>query len=611
MTSLLEIRTQKCLQAIAEAEQTQALTADALKNLARWLQEPQYAAYHSGICRLIEEEKFAELDNLFWEVIAFGTGGRRGPMADFGSATINPRTIAESAYGLATYLKNSGQLKSGKAVVACDTRNNSQQFAKLTACVLAATGLTVYYFPHPRSTPELSFAVRYLGCDIGAMISASHNPPADNGFKAYWNTGGQVLPPHDKGIVDCVYDATEIPQVKFEEAVASGSIVLLDTTVDEAYHQAVLNMSLSPLRELNAIYTPLHGVGETACYQILQKAGFSEVKILELQREQNGDFPHVDQHMPNPERFEVFREAIAEAKTTGASLILASDPDADRLGVCVRGAAGEFVHLTGNQIGTLILDYILQQRQAAGTLSPEHFVVETMVTTPLIGDLARSYGVQVVDDLLVGFKYIGETVDKLGPDKFVFGAEESLGFLAGQYARDKDAGIAALYLCEAAAELQKQGKTLLDRLDELSLKFGYYLEGQKSQGCTGSSGKAQINTLMLAFRQTPPEKLAGLPLTRIRDYSNHEIRSLPGNQKISDLPEPSGNLLFLESEPGVTVLRIAVRPSGTEPKIKFYLFLNSQVTDHDLANTKAEAAKIYQAVQQDLVNWIELQLTKS
>lgn len=598
----------KCKTIVKNAVTAKLLTGGAAKNIKRWLSEPQYAEYVDPIIELIEAEQFGKLDALFWEVISFGTGGRRGPMADFGSATINPRTIAESAHGLATYLKQSGINGSNHAVVTCDSRNRSMEFARLTACVFAAHGLKVSFFPVPRSTPELSFAVRYLKCDIGVMISASHNPPADNGFKAYWNTGGQVLPPHDKGIVDCVYDAGEIPVVDFEAGVQSGSIEILDEKIDEAYHDAVLGMSLSDSRDLNAIYTPLHGVGETACFQILKKAGFESVQILECQREPNGNFPNVDQHMPNPERTEVFKEGIEKANEVNASVILASDPDADRLGVCVRNSAGQFVHLTGNQIGSLIVDYILRKRSENGTLSPEHFVVETLVTTPLIGAISHAHNVKCIDDLLVGFKYIGEAMDAGGPEKFVFGAEESLGFLAGTYARDKDAGIASLYICETAAELQQQGKSLLDRLDELYKKHGYFLEGQKSQVCTGSSGKAQINALMHAFRVSPPTELGGIALNSVRDFERHQIRGLPENLEISDLPAPSGNLLFFEAATETKSVRIAVRPSGTEPKIKFYLFVSSQVGQNILDDVKVETKEVYQSVQADLMKWIEIQL---
>ncbi len=608
LTEMTASRTDKCLASVKKAADKHQLTEGARANVERWLTQPQYAEYVPAICDLIESGDFGKVDALFWEVIAFGTGGRRGPMSDFGSATMNPRTIAESAHGLATYLKKSGIPQTGNAVVACDTRNRSPEFAKITARVLAAHGLKVYYFTEPRSTPELSFSVRHLKCDVGAMISASHNPPADNGFKAYWNTGGQVLPPHDKGIVDCVYDAGEIPMVDFDEAVKNERIVPIGSEIDNAYHDAVLAMSLSDQRELNAVYTPLHGVGETACYDILTKAGFKGVHILECQREQNGNFPNVDEHMPNPERTEVFREAIEKANELGSTVILASDPDADRLGVCVKNKQGDWTHLTGNQIGSLLVDYICRQRAKNGTLAPEHFVVETMVTTPLIGAIAESHGVKIIDNLLVGFKYIGEAMDAGGPDKFVFGAEESLGFLAGTYARDKDAGIASLYLCEAAAELQQDGKSLLDRLDELYAELGFFLEGQKSQVCTGSSGKAQIDALMQAFRTSPPTELGGIQLATVKDYGQHEVRSLPGNQKSEELPAPSGNLLFFTSVAGERSVRIAVRPSGTEPKIKFYMFVSSQVGDKPLSEVKEATKDVYAAVQNDLMHWIEVQL---
>ncbi len=600
--------TTQCLAIISDAAKQKKLSDAAVENIQRWLKEPQYAPYADSICELINKQDFAELDRLFWEVIAFGTGGRRGPMSDFGSATINPRTIAESAHGLATYLKQSGEQKSGRAVVTCDTRNRSDEFSRLTASVLAAHGLHVYYFEQARSTPELSFAVRHLGCDIGVMITASHNPPADNGFKAYWNSGGQVLPPHDKGIVDSVYTAGEIPQLDFDQAVRQGCIELVGREIDAAYHQAVLELSLSKNRELNAVYTPLHGVGETACFEILKQAGFEGVEILECQREQNGNFPHVDQHMPNPERVEVFQQGIERAKETGASLILASDPDADRLGVCVRDRAGDFVHLTGNQIGTLIVDHILRHRDEAGTLSEKHFVVETLVTTPLIGELARSYNLRVIDDLLVGFKYIGEAIDQYGPEYFVFGAEESLGFLAGSYARDKDAGIASLYLCEAAADLQVQGKSLLDRLDEIYHQHGYFLEGQISKVCTGSSGKAQIDALMTSFRTDPPTKLAGISLLAVRDYAQNEKRELPGNTRLEEIAHPVGNLLFFDSKPGPVTIRVAVRPSGTEPKIKFYLFVRTEPDIENLDATREQAAQTYQQLERDLLSWIDSNL---
>ncbi|MBL8851090.1 MAG: phospho-sugar mutase [Planctomycetaceae bacterium] len=593
------------LKAVEEAAQSGELSADAARNLSRWLKEPQYAKYHDDLAALVAARNFKKLEDLFWQEIPFGTGGRRGPMANFGSATINDRTIAESAHGLAVYLKQALGRAGGTAVVACDTRHRSQEFAELVATTLAAHGLKVYLFESFRSTPALSFAVRHLNCDIGAMISASHNPPADNGIKAYWSSGGQVLAPHDAGIIRCVADAGEIPQIDLRQAVHINRIEIVGSEVDEAYWNAVLAMSLSDARDLPALYSPLHGVGETSCWQILTRAGFKGAQIFGPQRTPDGSFPNVPQHMPNPERVQVFEPMLPHARQMDAAVLIASDPDADRMAVCVRNPAGEYVHLSGNQIGALLADYILRKRGARGDLKESHYVVETLVTTRLIGAIARQHGVRVIDDLLVGFKYIAETMDAEGPDQFVFGAEESLGYLAGTYARDKDAGIATLYLAECAAELRRDGRTLLDRLDELYAEHGYYAESQVSQTCEGSEGSRQIARLMSAFRDAPPAELGDIPFALVHDYARHETRTVPGNEKIAELFKPSGDLLVFESMPGNSQVRVAVRPSGTEPKIKFYLFVRTECRDSDsLSEAKASATGILDRVGKSLKAWM-------
>ncbi len=582
------------------------ITATAAGNLERWITEPPYRPYTPRLLEMINNEEFARLDALFWETIPFGTGGRRGPMAEFGSATINERTIAESAHGLATYLASQKGASGGRGVVACDTRNRSTEFARLTATTLAANGLEVFYFDEPRSTPELSFAVRHLGCDVGVMISASHNPPADNGFKAYWSNGAQVLPPHDKGIIERVYAAGEIPKIDFDQAVAEGKIRIVGEEVDQAYLLSVLHLSLSDARDISAIFTPLHGVGETSVWNVIQRAKFSGVEIFEPQRSQDGNFTNVPDHLPNPERREVFEPAIERARETGAEVILASDPDADRLGVVVRDKQGEFVHLTGNRIGALIADHILRKRAALGTLSVENYVVETVVTTRLIGAIARSHGVRAIDDLMVGFKYIAQTMDAEGPDKFVFGAEESLGYLTGQYCRDKDAAVAALYLLELAAELRAEGKTLLDRLDELFRELGYFVEAQISEVCEGSRGKEQIQGLMKRFRESPPQKLGGVSIARIRDFKLGEVRALPGNKKVEEFTGVRADLLFLDSaESEGKRFSVAVRPSGTEPKIKFYFFAQAVSDDHAaLDELKTETDSAMKSLQSALSKWV-------
>ncbi len=581
------------LSKVAEAVAGGRLTATAGQNLQRWLTTSGYRPYVPRVAALVGAGKWEELDSLFWEVIPFGTGGRRGPMSEFGSATMNDRTVAESADGLASYFLATarGTGNAGRAVVAHDTRNRSADFAKIAARVLAGHGLTVYLFESHRSTPELSFAVRHLKCDVGAMISASHNPPADNGFKAYWSNGAQVLPPHDKGIIEAVYRSNEIPMVDFDHAVADGRIVLVGEAVDAAYIREVVAQSLSAARDLPILFTPLHGVGETSLFRSLREAGFHQATIFEGQRAPDGNFPGVPKQLPNPELPAVFDPPLVEARAKNIPLILASDPDADRLGVCVRGGNGAYTHLTGNRIGVLLADYILRKRAAAGRLKPTDFLCETLVTTPLIGAIGRKHGIRVFDELLVGFKYIAQLMDREGAEHFVFGAEESLGYLTGGYARDKDASVAGLLLSEAAAELNLEGKTLLDRLDELFVEHGYFLETQKSETRTGPRGKAQIDQLMSALATSPPDELAGLPFQRVRDYVRHEVRGFPGNRRLADLPEPKGDMLVFEAEADDCAITLAARPSGTEPKIKFYFFARAAVADRASLDTVRAAAE--------------------
>lgn len=592
--------------ALEAAVAAKKLSDSAAANIKRWLTESGYAAYRPKVLALVEAQNFAELDRLFWEVIPFGTGGRRGLMADIGSATMNERTVAESANGLAEYLQQAKGKFGGSAVIAHDTRHRSREFAELSARVLSARGLHVHLFESHRSTPELSFAVRHLRCDVGLMITASHNPPSDNGVKAYWSTGAQVLPPHDKGIIACVYETNQVLADDLDQAVAENRIELVGEEIDDAYTRAVRMLSLSSSRDVPVLYTPLHGVGETSVYRVLDEAGFEGLSIFEPHRAPDGSFPNVPNHFPNPELPAVFDAPIEEAKKIGAALVLASDPDADRLGVAVRDARGNYVHLTGNRIGALLTDYVCRKRRAVGTLGPQHYVVETLVTTPLIAAIAKGYKIRAVDNLLVGFKYIAQTMDRDGPDRFVFGAEESLGYLAGSYARDKDAAIAALYLCECAAELRKQNKTLLDRLDELYLEHGYYVESQKSETCQGPKGKVLIEKLMDELARNPPATIAGINLARVRDYQHHEIRRLPDNDRITDLPEPKGELVIFESVPGDCQISFAARPSGTEPKIKFYFFAKAACAAPEaLPDVKAQTDGRLKEFQTALSAWVQ------
>lgn len=596
---------------LAAAAADGLLVADSEQNIRNWLGRSSLSIYHDRIRELINAGDWETLNELFWTAIPFGTGGRRGPMGELGPATINDRTIAESAHGMAMYLRQSGCSEGGSAVVTHDTRNQSRHFAELTATTLAAHGITVHLFESHRSTPELSFAVRELKCDIGVMISASHNPPADNGFKAYWSNGGQVIAPHDKGIIGEVQAAEEIPQADFDAAVADGRIRIIGEELDRAYVDAVAALSQSSSREISAVFTPLHGVGETSIWAIVRQLGF-EIDIFEDHRQADGNFPNVPNHLPNPELLDVFDPVIEWIRSTGhaAELILASDPDADRLGVMVRDASGEFRPLSGNQIGALITDYLLRKRADAGQLSSDDYVVETLVTTPLTRAVAESYGAQAVHELLVGFKYIAQTMEQRGTDHFVFGTEESIGFLAGGYCRDKDGAIAAMYVLELAAELKAEGKSLLDQLDELHRRHGYHCEGQKSIYCEGPTGKSKIDGLMNTLRENPPAELGSVRLVEVTDYASGQKTAIPSGDSAGTIDQPRGDLLIYRSDPNESIrIQIAGRPSGTEPKIKFYFFCQSDLTDDsDLERARLAGDAKLNEVQTALATWAEAQL---
>ena len=587
------------------------LTADSPANLKSWLTRDCLAQYRTRIEQLIRAGEWSMLDAMFWTAIPFGTGGRRGPMGEMGPATINDRTIAESAHGMAVYLRSAGCPSGGAAAIAHDTRNNSAHFARITACTFAAHGLKVFLFDGHRATPVLSFAVRRLNCSIGVVISASHNPPADNGFKAYWSNGGQVIAPHDAGIIREVELAKEIPTVDFATAVADGRIQIIGSDIDREYVDQVVQLSESRSRSLSAVFTPLHGVGETSVYAVIRSAGFYNVDIFEPHRAADGNFPNVPKHLPNPENLAVFDPVMEWVKATGhaADLILASDPDADRLGVVVRNGSGGFTPVSGNQVGALLTDYLFRKRKASGRFSPQDYVVETLVTTPLTKAIAAHHGARCFSELLVGFKYIAQTMEENGTEHFVFGTEESIGFLAGDYCRDKDASVAALYLLELAGELKAEGRTLLDQLDQLYRDCGYHCEGQQSIYCEGPTGKAKIDGLMKTLRNAPPAQFGSVRIAEAADYSTGRRMAIPSGKALPEISHPRGDLLIYKSEPSEPVrIQIAGRPSGTEPKIKFYFFCQSDIINGNVPAARVAGDKALKDVQKALSTWAEEQL---
>lgn len=549
------------------------LSEASVTNITEWLTKPVYAEYRAELVAMIKAERWRELEDAFFKVIEFGTGGRRGTTG-IGSNRINKVTIGESAQALCAYARTADATAPQKGIViACDTRLSSPELSRYTAQVCAANGFRTYLFESFRATPELSFAVRHLGCAVGIVISASHNPPADNGFKAYWSDGGQLVAPHDKGVLKLAADITEINVVDFDEAVPDGRITIIGSDVDDAYVAAAAAEAVGQHRDVRIAYSPLHGAGQTNVLPVLAAAGFTDIVRVEEQMVPDGNFPTIENGKPNPEEKPANDRAVALMLSAKADIAITNDPDADRIGVMVRqvvDGSDEAVYLNGNQSAVLATDYVLRRMQAAGTLTPQHYIAKTIVTTDMLTALAGHYGVKLYGNMLIGFKYIGELIlDKEGTDEtFVIGGEESYGLLKGEYARDKDGAAGALILAEYAAELKVEGKTLYDRLLELYAEHGLYLERLDTIVCPGADGFARMQDMMERLRAEPPAEIDGLKVTAVSDYKSLERRDLTGGEA-TPIDCISGNVVALEI--GDARCRITVRPSGTEPKIKFYV----------------------------------------
>lgn len=595
--------TATALSQLAAAETERRISPGAALNIRAWLTEPRYADYAGQVGEHLAAARWKELDDAFWTVIPFGTGGRRGRMYPIGSNSINDRTIGESAQGLADYVKRVCTGAPLACAIAYDTRHRSRHFAELCSEVMAAAGFTVYLLDGYRSTPELSFAVRFKKCSCGIMVTASHNPPSDNAVKAYWLTGGQLLPPHDQGVIDCVMSTTTIHRVPFADAVAKGLVVACQNEVDPAYIAAVQAQGFAGPRGLKIIYSPLHGVGASAVIPALEADGFADVEVFGPHATLDGDFPNVPGHVSNPENSAVFDSIIERGRQCGADLILATDPDCDRIGLAAprsTAAGSAWGTMTGNQIGALLTEYLLERWKKAGRLTPQHYVVKTLVTTELIRRIADAYGVTTYGNLQVGFKYIGGAIDEVGPDKFVFGTEESHGYLAGTYARDKDAAVAGMLLAELAAQVKAGRQTLHDKLDSLFWQYGYHAESQISVVMPGSQGMQQMAALMTRFRENPPTALAGLAVRRVRDYLGL-VEFEPGGPR-RPFAGPVGDMVMIDLAAEGTY--VAVRPSGTEPKVKYYMFTYEPAEQlADLADTKAQHAERLAALAADLTTF--------
>ena len=538
-----------------------------------WLDNPYFDEDTKAELKSIAGDD-KEIEDRFYTELEFGTAGLRGVIGA-GMNRMNIYTVRKATQGLANYIKKVGKEAQGVAI-AFDSRRMSPEFADEAALCLAANGIKAYVFESLRPTPELSYAVRKLGCTAGINITASHNPPEYNGYKVYWEDGAQITPPHDKGIMDEVKAVTDFATVKTmekEEAKKAGLYEVIGAAIDDAYiaelkklvvHQDAIDQVKDTLK---IVYTPLHGTGNIPVRRVLKELGFQNVYVVPEQEKPDGEFPTVS--YPNPEAEEAFVLGLAMAKKLDADLVLATDPDADRLGVYVKDTkSGEYIPLTGNMSGSLLCEYVLSQKQAAGKIPADGQVVKSIVSTNLIDAVAKSYGAELIE-VLTGFKWIGKQILKnetTGHGTYLFGMEESYGCLIGTYARDKDAISATAALCEAAAYYKQKGMTLWDAMIAMYEKYGYYKDAVKAIGLSGIEGLAKIQSIMETLRNNTPTEVGGYKVTSARDYKLDTIKNMAtGEVKPTGLP--SSNVLYYDLEDGAW---ICVRPSGTEPKIKFY-----------------------------------------
>lgn len=539
----------------------------------QWLENPYFDEATKEELKAIKDDE-NEIKERFYMDLEFGTAGLRG-IIGAGINRMNIYVVRRATQGLANYIIKQGAADKGVAI-AYDSRHMSPEFAMEAAMTLAANGIKAYKFESLRPTPELSFAVRELGCVAGINITASHNPPEYNGYKVYWEDGAQFTPPHDKGVTEEVLAIEDLSTVKTTDeasATAAGLYQVIGQEIDDKYiaqvkAQVVNQKAIDEMQDqITIVYTPLHGTGNIPARRVMKEIGFTHVYVVPEQELPDGDFPTVS--YPNPEAKEAFELGLKLAKEKNADLVLATDPDADRLGVYVKDTkSGEYIPLTGNMSGSLLCEYVLSQKQAAGKIPADGQVVKSIVSTNLIDAVAKAYGAELIE-VLTGFKWIGKQILKnetTGHGTYLFGMEESYGCLIGTYARDKDAISATAALCEAAAYYKQKGMTLWDAMIAMYEKYGYYKDAVKAIGLSGIEGLAKIQSIMETLRNNTPTEVGGYKVTSARDYKLDTIKDMAtGEVKPTGLP--SSNVLYYDLEDGAW---ICVRPSGTEPKIKFY-----------------------------------------
>lgn len=567
------------------------------QKIEQWLTGNYNKETKKSIQELIDKNNIEELNDAFYKDLSFGTGGLRGLMG-VGTNRMNIYTVGKATQGLANYLKKTYPNQSVKVAVSFDSRNSSPLFAQTVADVFSANGIHVYLFNELRPTPELSFAIRELGCQSGVMITASHNPKEYNGYKAYWNDGGQLIAPHDNNVINEVNDLS-INDVKFDKNDAL--IKKIDTEIDQLYFKKLVALSLSPAivtqqQDLKIVYSPIHGTGITAVPKVLSQWGFTNVHIVASQATPDGNFPTVI--YPNPEEEEAMSKGLEEAVALDADLLLATDPDADRVGVAVKNHEGAFQLLNGNQIGSLLVDYVLKIKSEKNQLQENDFTCKTIVTTNLIQEISSSYNIKCYE-VLTGFKYIGELMtDLLGKENFLVGGEESYGYLVGNLVRDKDAIVSCAFIAEMTAYYKNQGKSLYEALTSLYLNHGFYKEKLISLTKKGKSGAEEIKSMMDRLRTNTPKTLGGNPVALVKDYENSiSIDQVTGKTEPINLPK-SDVLQFITADGSV----VSARPSGTEPKIKFYCSARLPlVSATNFKSTEANLEKKIEEMMSDIL----------
>ena len=575
------------------------LLAQVTDKAMSWLNGNYDVETKAEVQHLLDNEDKRPLIDAFYKDLEFGTGGLRGIMGA-GSNRMNKYTVGSATQGLSNYLrKELDNLEEIKVVIGHDCRNNSRHFAEIAAGIFSANGIRVYLFEDLRPTPEVSYAIRKLGCQSGIMITASHNPKEYNGYKAYWNDGAQVLGPHDKNIIAEVNRISSVDEIHFEGN--SDLIEIIGKDMDKAFIEEVKRLVLSPEaiarhHDIKMVYTPIHGASSTLVPDAMKAVGFTNVIRVPEQDVISGDFPTVIS--PNPEEPAALDLAIKKAIETGAELVMATDPDGDRIGTAIRDNNGNFILVNGNQTMLIYLYYIMTRRKELGLLTGKEFVVKTIVTTELVKDIAEKKGIEIFD-CYTGFKWIADIIRKNeGMKKYIGGGEESYGFLAGDFVRDKDSVSACTLFAEIAAWAKDKGKSMYQLLEDIYLEYGYSKEVGISLVRKGKEGADEIEAMMKNFRINPMETLGGSPVTLIKDFARLEAIDFIRNEQVALEMPTTSNVLQYFTEEGT---KLSIRPSGTEPKIKFYIEVKeSAKTREELTHAEAKAETKINAIRQEL-----------